>query len=47
MRGKSIADVLDLTAAEAVEFFTEKKLRAVLPAINDVGLDYLRLGQPL
>jgi len=47
LRGRSIADVLDLTAAEAVEFFTEKKLRAVLSAINDVGLDYLRLGQPL
>jgi excinuclease UvrABC ATPase subunit len=47
LRSKSIADVLDLTAAEAVEFFTEKKLRAVLSAINDVGLEYLRLGQPL
>ncbi|GIF53445.1 excinuclease ABC A subunit [Asanoa ferruginea] len=47
LRGKSIADVLELTAAEAVEFFTEKKLRAILTAVNDVGLDYLRLGQPL
>jgi excinuclease UvrABC ATPase subunit len=47
LRDKSIADVLDMTAAEAVEFFPERKLRAVLSAINDVGLDYLRLGQPL
>ncbi|GIF70763.1 ATP-binding cassette domain-containing protein [Asanoa siamensis] len=47
LRGKSIADVLELTAAEAAEFFTEKKLRTILSAVNDVGLDYLRLGQPL
>jgi excinuclease ABC A subunit len=47
LRGKSIADVLELTAAEAVEFFPEKKLRAILTAVNDVGLDYLKLGQPL
>jgi excinuclease ABC A subunit len=47
LRGKSIADVLDLTASEALEFFPEKKLRAILTAVNDVGLDYLRLGQPL
>jgi excinuclease ABC A subunit len=47
LRGRSIADVLELTAAEAVGFFTEKKIRAILTAVNDVGLDYLRLGQPL
>ncbi|GIF65006.1 excinuclease ABC subunit A [Asanoa ishikariensis] len=47
LRGKSIADVLELTAAEAAEFFTERKLRTILSAVNDVGLDYLRLGQPL
>ncbi|MEV5414159.1 excinuclease ABC subunit UvrA [Thermopolyspora sp. NPDC052614] len=47
LRGKSISDVLEMTAAEAVEFFTEKKIRDVLRAVNDVGLDYLRLGQPL
>jgi excinuclease UvrABC ATPase subunit len=39
--------VLELTAAEAVELFPEKKLRGILTAINDVGLDYLKLGQPL
>ncbi|MDG4822540.1 excinuclease ABC subunit UvrA [Asanoa sp. WMMD1127] len=47
LRGRSIADVLEMTAAEAVSFFPEKKLRAILTAVNDVGLDYLRLGQPL
>jgi excinuclease UvrABC ATPase subunit len=47
VRGKSISDVLDMTAAEALEFFTERKVRAILQAINDVGLDYVRLGQPL
>ncbi len=47
LRGKSISDVLELTAGEALEFFTEKKLLPVLRAINDVGLDYLKLGQPL
>ncbi len=47
LRGKSISDVLHLTAAEALEFFTEKELRKRLEAINAVGLDYLTLGQPL
>ncbi|ADD45427.1 ATP-binding cassette domain-containing protein [Stackebrandtia nassauensis] len=47
VRGKNISDVLNLTAEEAAEFFTEKKLRTVLRALNDVGLDYLTLGQPL
>jgi excinuclease UvrABC ATPase subunit len=47
LRGKSIFDVLELTAGEALEFFGEKKLQPVLRAINDVGLDYLKLGQPL
>ncbi|WP_346346791.1 excinuclease ABC subunit UvrA [Streptomyces sp. SID161] len=47
LRGRSIGDVLEMTAAEAAEFFTEPRLRPVLHALNDVGLDYLRLGQPL
>ncbi len=47
LRGKTISDVLDLTAEEALTFFTEQKVRAVLQAMNDVGLGYLRLGQPL
>ena len=47
LRGKTISDVLDLTAEEAHDFFTEKKIRPVLRAMNDVGLGYLKLGQPL
>lgn len=47
LRGKSIGDVLEMTAEEAVGFFTEKKVRPVVQALCDVGLGYLRLGQPL
>ncbi|MBV9787811.1 MAG: excinuclease ABC subunit UvrA [Chloroflexi bacterium] len=47
LRGKTISDVLDMTAEEALAFFTEKKIKAVLQAMNDVGLSYLKLGQPL
>jgi len=47
-RGKNIAEVLDLTVADARGFFSDQAEigRAVKPLI-DVGLDYLRLGQPL
>jgi excinuclease ABC subunit A len=46
--GASIADVLDLTVAEAVAAFAEHPdvTRALKP-LADVGLDYLRLGQPV
>ncbi|MEU1458178.1 excinuclease ABC subunit UvrA [Streptomyces avermitilis] len=47
LRGRSISDVLEMTAAEAADFFTEPKLRQVLHALNEVGLDYVGLGQPL
>jgi excinuclease UvrABC ATPase subunit len=47
LRGATISDVLDMTAGEALDFFTERKLRPVLQSVVDVGLDYLRLGQPL
>lgn len=47
LRGKSISDVLDMTAEEALASFTETKVKAVLQAMNDVGLTYLKLGQPL
>ena len=36
-----------MTVADALEFFTEPKVRAVLQALFDVGLTYLTLGQPL
>ena len=47
LRGQSIDDVLEMTAEAALAFFTEKKIHAVLQAMNDVGLSYLKLGQPL
>ncbi len=47
LRGKTISDVLDMTVEDALDFFTEKKSMAVLQAMNDVGLGYLKLGQPL
>ena len=46
-KGKSIADVLDLTIAEAVEHFSEHpKIVNKLQLLVDVGLDYLHMGQP-
>ncbi|ETO40318.1 Excinuclease ABC subunit A [Fructilactobacillus florum 8D] len=46
-KGKSIADVLDLTVAEALEFFAAlPKITRKLQTIVDVGLGYVKLGQP-
>lgn len=46
-KGKSIADILDLTVAEAVEHFSEHpRIVNKLQLLVDVGLDYLHLGQP-
>ena len=46
-KGRSIADVLDLTIAEALELFAaHPKIRGPLELLADVGLDYLHLGQP-
>jgi excinuclease ABC subunit A len=46
-KGKSIADVLDMSVEEALEFFAKiPKLRRRLQTLHDVGLDYMRLGQP-
>ncbi len=45
LNGKSISEVLDMTAEDAVGFFGGKK--RILAAMVDVGLDYLKLGQPL
>ncbi len=47
-RGKSIVDILNMSAAEAHEFFrNNRKLRKALDAMLEVGLPYLSLGQPL
>jgi len=45
--GKSITDVLDLTMDEAKDFFDLPEIAQKLQALNDVGLEYLTLGQPL
>ena len=46
-KGRSIADVLNMTAEEAFEFFRNiPGIAGKLRTINDVGLDYIRLGQP-
>jgi excinuclease ABC subunit A len=46
--GKSIADALDMTVSEALAFFgAEPKVRAALRPLAAVGLEYLRLGQPV
>ncbi len=45
-RGKSIADVLNMRVAEALDLFGNiPKIRSVLQTLADVGLDYLSLGQ--
>jgi excinuclease ABC subunit A len=44
--GKNIAQVLDLSVAEALEFFAAlPRIRRPLEALRDTGLDYLKLGQ--
>ncbi|MFA7605607.1 MAG: excinuclease ABC subunit UvrA [Rhodocyclaceae bacterium] len=47
-RGKSIAEVLDLTVSEALAFFADQReVQTVLAPLADVGLEYVRLGQPV
>ncbi|HVY95788.1 MAG TPA: excinuclease ABC subunit UvrA [Solirubrobacterales bacterium] len=46
-KGKSIADVLEMSVEEAVGFFENvPKIARRLRTLHDVGLDYIRLGQP-
>jgi excinuclease ABC subunit A len=46
-RGKSIADVLEMDVQEALEFFSNhRRIVQILQTLHDVGLDYLKLGQP-
>ena len=48
IEGKSIADVLDMTVSEALAFFAaHEAVQAALKPLADVGLEYLRLGQPV
>jgi excinuclease ABC subunit A len=46
-KGKSIADVLQMSVEEALQFFSKiPKIRRRLQTLHDVGLDYIKLGQP-
>jgi excinuclease ABC subunit A len=46
-KGRTIADVLEMPVEEALEFFAHiPKIRRRLEALHDVGLGYIRLGQP-
>ncbi|MDG3005516.1 excinuclease ABC subunit UvrA [Paludisphaera mucosa] len=46
-KGKSISDVLNMDVQEALEHFSNvPKISAMLQTLHDVGLDYLKLGQP-
>jgi excinuclease UvrABC ATPase subunit len=47
LRDANIADVLEMSIEQACDFFTEKAIRPMLGALGDVGLGYVRLGQPL
>ncbi|PLV56616.1 excinuclease ABC subunit UvrA [Thermotoga sp. SG1] len=46
-RGKNISDILDMTVDEALEFFKNvPSIRRTLQVLHDVGLGYIKLGQP-
>lgn len=47
-KGKNIVDILNMTVEEALEFFGDnRKISKHIKAMNEVGLSYLSLGQPL
>ena len=46
-KGKTIADVLDMTVEEALEFFKKiPRIKQKIHTLHDVGLGYIKLGQP-
>lgn len=48
VKGVNIADVLDMTVSEAIEFFSDQPaIRKKLNMLQEVGLEYITLGQPL
>jgi excinuclease ABC A subunit len=47
LRGKNIGEVYQLAISDAVPFFTEPAIARTLKGLEDVGLGYLTLGQPL
>lgn len=45
-KGKNIADVLDMSIEEALDFFSEiPKIRRIMQTLNEVGLGYIKIGQ--
>ena len=46
-RGKNIVEVMDMTIEEALEFFDEKEIQRKLENLEEVGIGYLTLGQPM
>ena len=47
LRGKAISDVYEMAVGDAASFFTEAAVAKILKGLDDVGLGYLTLGQPL
>ena len=48
LQGRSIADALEMTVSEALLFFADnREVQRVLQPLSDVGLEYLKLGQPV
>ncbi|MGW8889275.1 ATP-binding cassette domain-containing protein [Streptomyces sp. NPDC055749] len=47
LHGRNISEVLGMSVAEAHDFFVSGQARTILGRLRDVGLGYLRLGQPL
>ena len=47
LQGKNIAEVLDMTVNQASDFFKSPKIKKHLNLLQEVGLDYLKLGQSL
>jgi len=47
VKGKSISDIMEMTILEALDFFESKDIKNKLKNIQEVGLSYLTLGQPL
>ncbi|MBW4721828.1 ATP-binding cassette domain-containing protein [Saccharothrix obliqua] len=47
LRGRDISEVLELSVVDALEFFTEKPVVKALKALDDVGLGYITLWQPV
>jgi excinuclease ABC A subunit len=46
-KGKNIAEVLEMTAEEIMDFFDSKKIKSAMQMLIDVGLDYIEMGQTL